>query len=48
MEWDAAAGDCVFRLSGESENRASPLSYNGASLRIDRFVLGLDDYDIGS
>jgi 3'(2'), 5'-bisphosphate nucleotidase len=48
MEWDAAAGDCVFRLSGESENRASPLCYNGASLRIDRFVLGLDDYYSGS
>lgn len=42
MEWDAAAGDCVFRHSGESENRASPLCYNGTSLRIDGFVLGLD------
>ena len=41
MEWDTAAGDCVFRYSGRAEERRSPLVYNTASLRHDRFVIGL-------
>jgi 3'(2'), 5'-bisphosphate nucleotidase len=40
MEWDTAAGDCVFRQSGRDEERRSPLRYNTASLRHDRFVIG--------
>jgi len=41
MEWDTAAGDCVFRLSGRGRDRSSPLRYNTPSLRHDRFVIGL-------
>ena len=43
MEWDVAAGDCIFRHSakGGAEPHPSPLSYNKESLLNDRFVLGL-------
>jgi 3'(2'), 5'-bisphosphate nucleotidase len=41
MEWDVAAGDCVFRYSGRDGERRSPLQYNGKDLRIVGFVLGL-------
>lgn len=41
MEWDTAAGDCVFRQSGRSRERDSPLMYNTPALRHDRFVIGL-------
>jgi 3'(2'), 5'-bisphosphate nucleotidase len=43
MEWDVAAGDCVFRCSGGDDGRASPLRYNGRDLRVVGFVLGLED-----
>lgn len=42
MEWDVAAGDCVFRYSGKHEPRYSPLHYNQESMRNGPFVLGLD------
>ncbi len=41
MEWDVAAGDCVFRHSAAGEPHPSPLVYNKESLLNDRFVLGL-------
>ncbi len=43
MEWDVAAGDCIFRNSGEAAPRRSPLVYNQPELRNPGFVLGLDD-----
>ena len=42
MEWDVAAGDCIYRYSAaDGTPHPSPLTYNKASLRNDRFVLGL-------
>jgi 3'(2'),5'-bisphosphate nucleotidase len=43
MEWDVAAGDCIFRNSAETGQRISPLRYNQRDLRTPAFVLGLDD-----
>lgn len=40
MEWDTAAGDCVYRESGVEGPRVSPLRYNTSTLRHDRFVIG--------
>jgi 3'(2'), 5'-bisphosphate nucleotidase len=40
MEWDTAAGDCVFRCSGVSGPRTSPLRYNTPTLAHDGFVIG--------
>ncbi len=41
MEWDTAAGDCVYRYSGRDGERFSTLRYNTPSLRNDHFVVGL-------
>jgi 3'(2'), 5'-bisphosphate nucleotidase len=41
MEWDVAAGDCVFRNSAGVGSRPSPLRYNSPDMRIPSFVLGL-------
>lgn len=42
MEWDVAAGDCIYRYSAANGTpHPSPLTYNKESLRNDRFVLGL-------
>jgi 3'(2'), 5'-bisphosphate nucleotidase len=41
MEWDVAAGDCVFRQSGRDAERPSPLTYNKPDLRNTSFVIGL-------
>jgi 3'(2'), 5'-bisphosphate nucleotidase len=41
MEWDVAAGDCVFRQSGRDGERPSPLTYNKPDLRNPSFVIGL-------
>ena len=41
MEWDVAAGDCVFRQSGRDGERPSPLTYNKPDLRNPSFVVGL-------
>ncbi len=41
MEWDTAAGDCVYRHSGKVGERFSTLRYNTASLRNGHFVLGV-------
>jgi 3'(2'), 5'-bisphosphate nucleotidase len=40
MEWDVAAGDCVFRESGVGAARTSPLRYNKPDLANDHFVIG--------
>lgn len=40
MEWDTAAGDCVYRFSGAAAPRVSPLAYNKESLRNGNFVIG--------
>jgi len=42
MEWDVAAGDCIFRYSGRGAPRRSPLRYNQPDLRIPGFIIGLD------
>ncbi|HEU5305661.1 MAG TPA: 3'(2'),5'-bisphosphate nucleotidase CysQ [Gemmatimonadales bacterium] len=41
MEWDVAAGDCVYRQSGRHGERRSPLRYNKPDLRNASFVIGL-------
>lgn len=41
MEWDVAAGDCIFRQSGREGERPSPLTYNKPDLRNASFVIGL-------
>lgn len=43
MEWDVAAGDCVFRCSGLGTGRWSPLEYNKPGFRNSAFVLGLSE-----
>ena len=43
MEWDVAAGDCVFRNSARSGQRVSPIVYNQPELRNQGFIVGLDD-----
>jgi 3'(2'), 5'-bisphosphate nucleotidase len=41
MEWDVAAGDCVYRQSGRNGERRSPLTYNKPDLRNPSFVIGV-------
>jgi 3'(2'), 5'-bisphosphate nucleotidase len=41
MEWDVAAGDCIFRQSGRNGERPSPLTYNKPDLRNQSFVIGV-------
>jgi 3'(2'), 5'-bisphosphate nucleotidase len=41
MEWDVAAGDCVYRQSGRNGERPSPLTYNKPDLRNSSFIIGL-------
>jgi 3'(2'), 5'-bisphosphate nucleotidase len=41
MEWDVAAGDCVYRQSGRNGERPSPLTYNKPDLRNASFVIGI-------
>jgi len=40
MEWDTAAGDCIYRHSGRDGERRSPLRYNTPTLRHNHFVIG--------
>ncbi len=40
MEWDVAAGDCIYRHSGTDGTRSSPLRYNKPGFRNGSFVLG--------
>ena len=42
MEWDVAAGDCIYRYSAQDNApHPSPLTYNKASLLNSPFVIGL-------
>ncbi len=41
MEWDVAAGDCIYRQSGRQGERPSPLTYNKPDLRNPSFIIGL-------
>jgi 3'(2'), 5'-bisphosphate nucleotidase len=41
MEWDVAAGDCIYRQSGRQGERQSPLTYNKPDLRNPSFIVGL-------
>jgi len=43
MEWDVAAGDCIFRNSGPGRPRRSELVYNQPELRNPGFVVGVSD-----
>ncbi len=40
MEWDVAAGDCIYRNSGRARPNGSTLSYNKPDLRNGSFVIG--------
>jgi 3'(2'), 5'-bisphosphate nucleotidase len=40
MEWDVAAGDCVYRHSAWEGQHRSELTYNKPDLRNDGFVIG--------
>ncbi len=40
MEWDVAAGDCIYRNSGRHGQRTSSLTYNKPTLKNDSFVIG--------
>lgn len=42
MEWDVAAGDCIYRNSSRAGERPSPIAYGAADLRVAGFVLGHD------
>jgi 3'(2'), 5'-bisphosphate nucleotidase len=44
MEWDVAAGDCIFRESGpDGLPRRSPLRYNTPELANSRFIIGASE-----
>ncbi|HTQ21483.1 3'(2'),5'-bisphosphate nucleotidase CysQ [Mycobacterium sp.] len=40
MEWDVAAGDCIYRNSAQLGRRRSSLIYNKPTLKNDSFVIG--------
>jgi 3'(2'), 5'-bisphosphate nucleotidase len=42
MEWDVAAGDCIYRNSAAVGEHPSPLRYNTTDMRVPGFVLGYD------
>ena len=41
MEWDVAAGDCVYRNAGYPDPHPGTLRYNKPSLFNPSFVIGL-------
>lgn len=41
MEWDVAAGDCVWRYSARKGEHDSPFRYNKPDLKNDGFIIGL-------
>ncbi|SMO65427.1 3'(2'),5'-bisphosphate nucleotidase CysQ [Fodinibius sediminis] len=43
MEWDVAAGDCVYRYSARDGMHASPLTYNKPDLKNSGFLIGLEE-----
>lgn len=40
MEWDVAAGDCIYRNSARMGQRTSSLTYNKPDLKNESFVIG--------
>jgi len=40
MEWDTAAGDCIYRYAGAADRPPSPLVYNKPDLTNPSFVIG--------
>lgn len=42
MEWDVAAGDCVYRYSAREGVHPSPLTYNKPDLKNSGFLIGLE------
>ncbi len=43
MEWDTAAGDCIWRCSSsDARNNVSPIEYGKKTLKNDGFVFGSD------
>ena len=43
MEWDVAAGDCVYRYSAREGAHPSPLTYNKPDLKNGSFLIGLKE-----
>ncbi|NGP75912.1 3'(2'),5'-bisphosphate nucleotidase CysQ [Balneolaceae bacterium YR4-1] len=43
MEWDVAAGDCVYRNSAQNGEHYSPLTYNKPDLKNSGFLIGLNE-----
>jgi 3'(2'), 5'-bisphosphate nucleotidase len=43
MEWDCAAGDCLYRYSAAEGYLDSGLRYNSPSLRFERFIAGFQE-----
>jgi len=41
MEWDTAAADAVYRFSGDTNPRYSPLKYNKPDMHNPHFVIGV-------
>lgn len=41
MEWDVAAGDCIYRFSGAGEENPSHLEYNTVDLKFNELKFGL-------
>jgi 3'(2'), 5'-bisphosphate nucleotidase len=41
MEWDVAAGDCIYRNSARNGQHSSPLRYNKPNLKNEGFLIGL-------
>lgn len=42
MEWDVAAGDCVYRYSAREGEHSSPLEYNKSDLKNGSFLIGVN------
>lgn len=42
MEWDVAAGDCVYRYSAREGAHPSPLTYNKPDLKNKGFLIGVN------
>lgn len=41
MEWDVAAGDCIYRNSAAEGQHDSPLRYNKPDMKNEGFIIGL-------
>lgn len=43
MEWDVAAGDCIYRNSAKTGTRYSSLKYNKPDLKNGQFTIGIEE-----